>query len=34
MRASVARSTNGWPLTSTVARRIVPPVNGHGAWPG
>jgi hypothetical protein len=24
MRASAARSTNGWPLTSTAARSIVP----------
>jgi hypothetical protein len=34
MRASAARSTNGWPLTSTAARRIVPPVKAQGAWPG
>jgi len=34
MRASAARSTNGWPLTSTAARWIVPPVKGQGAWPG
>ena len=34
MRASAAKSTNGSPLASTAARRIVPPVKGQGASPG
>ena len=34
MRDSAARSTNASPDTSTAARRMVPPVNGHGAVPG
>jgi hypothetical protein len=33
IRASAARSTNGVPLTSTTARRMVPPVNAQGDWP-
>ena len=34
MRASAARSTNGWPLTSTTALSMVPPMNDQGDWPG
>src|SRR5580704_18344531 len=34
MRASSARSTNGWPLTSTMALWIVPPTNAQGLSPG
>ena len=34
IRASSARSTNGWPLTSTMALWIVPPTNAQGLSPG